>query len=165
MSEWVKILLSALAGMAAGVFLEPVKHFIQLRIKTRRIERDIYREIGRLYVTLELQAEREGDAELVKTYFDILDDSDFEYYYSREREAFNRLSERGDIRPFYRLFERARETVMDGNMNGVAAARMLLADLRQRIQAGGLNEKMVRRYCEQYIKALDKRGRKKLAMQ
>lgn len=164
MSEWVKILVSALGGVATGVLLEPLKHFIQLRIKARRINADIYKELARLYVTLTLQAERTEDAEIVKTYFDILDDSDFEYYYSHEREAFNRLGDRRDIRAFYRLFERARETVLDGNINPIAAARMLIEDLQKRLRAGGLDKNLIDKYAGRYVKSLDDRAKKTLAV-
>src|SRR6266404_6123539 len=107
MSDWIKVLIGALAGLTTAVLLEPLKHYIQIRIKTRRIKADIYKDLGRLLVTLSLQAGAPPEnAEVVKTYFDILDDTDFEYYYSREREAFNRLHDRREIRVFYRLFER-----------------------------------------------------------
>jgi hypothetical protein len=164
LSEWVRLLISAVAGMFAGLtgglLLEPLKHRIQLRTKTRRISADVHRELGILFLTFTLQASGNEDSERVKTYFDLSDDSDFEYYYSREREAFNRLKDRIDIRAFYRLFQRARQTVMEGKINPIEAAQMIREDLNRRFKVGGLNEKVIRKYADGYVKLLDSQGKK-----
>jgi hypothetical protein len=166
MSEWLKILITAIAGMFAGLsgglLLEPIKHHIQLRIKTRRIKADVHRELGFLFFTFTLQASNDKDAERVKTYFDLSNNSEFEYYYSHEREAFNRLKDRRDIRAFYTLFQRVRETVLEEKIHPIDAAKMITKDLKSRFEVSGLNEKLIQKYIDEYIKILDKQGKKRL---
>lgn len=49
MTEWLKILISALAGMVTASLLEPVKHIINTRIRKREAQQALYREIAFAY--------------------------------------------------------------------------------------------------------------------
>lgn len=49
MTEWLKILISALAGMATGILLEPCRHLIANKITAHCAKRAIYAELGKIY--------------------------------------------------------------------------------------------------------------------
>ncbi|HET9284631.1 MAG TPA: hypothetical protein VFR24_21975 [Candidatus Angelobacter sp.] len=157
--------MTAIAGMFAGlfggVFLEPLKHRIQLAVKSRRVEADIHRELGFIFLTFRLQAqEQEDGAERVKIYFDLLNDTDLDYYFSRERDAFNRLKDQRDIRAFYALFQRIRQTVIEEKIDPIEGAQMVVNDLNRRFKVGGLEQKVIQKYADEYVKLLDSQGKK-----
>lgn len=49
MAEWLKILLSALAGMTVATLLEPLKFAINARLKRNQVRRALYEVLGTLY--------------------------------------------------------------------------------------------------------------------
>lgn len=51
--EWLKILFSTLAGLAAGLLAEPIKASIQTRLVVRQIRHVLHRELVRLEAILD----------------------------------------------------------------------------------------------------------------
>ena len=113
MSEWLKILVSAIAGMTVGTLLEPLKFAINNRLKARQVRRTIYEELAALYDFIRgLQNPQTAisgllyDSAILRTgrksitheehvkdrlaiwHFDI-----FDHYYQTERSTFYRLQE------------------------------------------------------------------------
>ena len=82
MSEWLKILLSALAGVITGVLLEPVKRWIGDRITAHYAKEAMYAELGRLYYVAKYCCS-DLDPRWIKGY---LQSSAFDYYYNSKRE-------------------------------------------------------------------------------
>jgi len=58
--EWLKILVSALAGMVTGTLLEPLKKWINDCVAAREGRKAIYTELGKVYALFVELPERSG---------------------------------------------------------------------------------------------------------
>lgn len=83
MAEWLKILLSALAGMTTAALLEPLKHWIARRTSARGVQRAVYREIATAYNLLKNEICSDGlDAVMRRLVVETLD-----FYWTSKRDA------------------------------------------------------------------------------
>lgn len=87
MSEWLKILISALAGMATSLTLEPIRHWVGRQIAAREARIVIYRELATQYDLL--------NHEFTKDEFRLVGDQilteSFDYYFDNKREIIHLL--------------------------------------------------------------------------
>lgn len=84
-NEWVKILISAVVGMFAGLFADPVRNLIQMRINTVRMESAI--QFDFLNLVTGMTAVNEGLVPPWKFWLGV-ELPAFEYYWDKNRELF-----------------------------------------------------------------------------
>jgi len=84
MSDWGKILVSALAGVVTGIFLEPIRRWIGDAITARYAKRAIYEELGGIYHLATRIKSGQGDPLRVVR---KLNCQAFDYYYASKREV------------------------------------------------------------------------------
>jgi len=127
MADWLKILISALSGVAVGLILEPLKHHFMGRVIARKARRAIYHELGGMYrgFCLTQHESEEFYARCFK--HGVLDDGTFWYYRNHYRDAFYGLKEWEPIEDIYSAFRVIKQQVMDGTKSSVAGA----ADFRE----------------------------------
>lgn len=99
MADWVKILVSAIVGMVAGIMSslisEPLKARFVRRSAAKRARKAIYQELGRLYLVFVILSE-ETFEDLKDYRISILKElklDAYEFYYNQQREAFYQIAE------------------------------------------------------------------------
>jgi hypothetical protein len=94
MSDFKKILISAVIGMATGMFggtilgvvLEPLKFAVGTFFAKRRAIKAIYEEVADIYYSVVILGEEMGEPHLASAIEDMRTES-FDYYYEHNREA------------------------------------------------------------------------------
>jgi len=84
MAEWLKILISALAGMATGLVMEPLKHWISDYIAAHQAKRTIYAELARTYYAFKKWGPNDSHPNWPLGH---IESQVFDYYYSSKREV------------------------------------------------------------------------------
>ncbi len=135
MADWIKVLISALAGMLAGLIAEPIKNALQDEIRMRRMESSLAVEMGYLVGSVGIDVAHWPER-WWETHMSI---ERYEYYYSSQRELLFRSRYYNQIDSFYRQMKRAKaaserddkEALFEAD-EGVLLFEMLLAsdDLR-----------------------------------
>lgn len=84
-NEWLKILISAMVGMFAGLIADPVRNVIQMRINTVRMECAI--QFDFLNLSTGMKAVEAGLVPSSKFWLSV-ELPAFEYYWDKNRELF-----------------------------------------------------------------------------
>jgi len=139
--EWLKILVSALAGMATGILLEPLKYWISNWVVSREARNAIYAELGKIYSLFVELPERGGGKTDEDRLRNISLDA-FHFYYGEQRSAFYRLREWPEILGIYRDFELTRDAVLSGKENLAVGYDLIAGRFKIRFNAG-LDQKRI----------------------
>ena len=152
MSEWLKILVSALAGMMTGAALEPLKHQIRLRMVAGKAKRGIHSELARVYYFMnqgQSLPEKFSTTALSRMVFDT-----FDYFYTQERESFYLLERHHDIAGLYRELRLIQEEVRCGRVSGGQGARDFCSAIDLRLECRSLDKELFDREVNEYKKDL-----------
>jgi hypothetical protein len=105
MADWVKVLISALAGMVAGLIAEPIKGALQEEIKMRRMESSLALEMGYLVASIGIPREQWPER-WWETHLSI---ERYEFSCQTQKESLLRSRHYNAIDSFYRQMNRAKE--------------------------------------------------------
>jgi hypothetical protein len=157
MSEWAKILISALAGVATGILLEPVKHWISLKLTGKEIKTAIYKELGKAYFifvigALNTKEYQPGEFDYEKMCIEYLSLEAFTYFYNQRREAFYGLDECNWIIALNRKFSSIQRAVADKHVTAKDGVMQVVDEFHYRLSNKMLNEKLLRQYADTYGK-------------
>lgn len=110
--EWLKILVSALVGMFAGLIAEPLRESLSLRIKTLRVERAL--AVDCLYLHLAIKTVEQGLAPAANFWkHEML--AGFTYHWEKNREFFYDSLELQTTRLQFQTILKIQQKVEDGN--------------------------------------------------
>jgi hypothetical protein len=83
--EWLKILISAVSGLFAGLIADPIRGVIQVRVNTIRMESAI--QFDFINLSISMKAVEEGLVPAWKFWLGV-ELPAFEYYWNKNRELF-----------------------------------------------------------------------------
>ncbi len=83
--EWIKILISAIAGMFTGLVADPIRSLIQNRIEARKLKNAVIWDIGNL--SKSAMSVHQGKLEAWKFWLGV-ELPGFDYYWNKNRELF-----------------------------------------------------------------------------
>lgn len=147
MADWVKILITALAGVTTGALLEPLKQWISMRNAASRAKKAIYRELGDVYHTHVLL--KDGTTALMHVSgLNLFKAEAFEYYYNSHREAFYRIPEWQYLLGMYEFLKRFRDDVKTGKFRDAIPDR-IEEEFKFRWSSGLIERKLVEKYARQ----------------
>ena len=89
MAEWLKILISALAGMSAGIAAEPLRHWVVNRLTVNAAREAIYGELG----MIDYYLKDCDDSQQCGWAMANIQTNAFDYYYNSRREVLYLLPE------------------------------------------------------------------------
>jgi hypothetical protein len=101
-AEWLKVLIGALAGLIVGLVSDPLKTWINGKLKEREIRRALYRSMADLYGFYSSKYEA-GLRERYPMAFENSNLDIFDHYFTTEKAAFFRLPEAPFVRTFFTL--------------------------------------------------------------
>jgi hypothetical protein len=157
MSEWVKILASALAGVAAGVLIEPLRHRMELTILARDGHKAIYDELARVYVTVStIGRTRASTTDTVDLVRSIRLDA-FEFYYGQRREAFYQIKDWSDLLYTCRSLKVLLDQAAEGDISGKFATD-IDAIFQTRFKAGRLDRGLIMKYADKFQSQINAYG-------
>ena len=147
--EWLKILISALAGMLTGIAMEPIRHYVQLQIQKSRVKQDIYQELGAIWAIMAFKVKPPQET-FPERYFAFFKTLDFDYYYNRNREAFNALEGSWGIRELYQAINAAKIAVENNWFKPREAADYILSNFSRSFVTGVVDEGLLTRCAQAY---------------
>ncbi len=147
--EWLKILISALAGILTGIAMEPIRHHIQLQIQKKRVKQDIYQELGVIWSIMAFKVNGPGES-FPERYFQFLKTLDFDYYYNRNREAFNTLEGSWGIKELYQAIDIAKIAVENDWLKPKEAADYILSNFSRSFVTGVVDEELLHVCAQAY---------------
>lgn len=107
-SEWVKILVSATAGMFTGLIADPIRDLIQSRIDIAKMQNAILWDLS----ALSQSAIRVHDGELPASKFWLSAELPaFDHYWDRNRELFYTSERLVSLRPHCQVVQRLKALV------------------------------------------------------
>jgi hypothetical protein len=125
--EWLKILVSVLAGMFAGIIADPIRESFAMRVKAYRVERAI--RMDRINVALFEEELRETST--ATQFWSIEFFPSFRYYWERNREYFYTDWRLQCLRTLIQAVEALEDGVRKGGMKTEVAGPKLLRTLKQ----------------------------------
>jgi hypothetical protein len=137
MAEWVKILLSALSGMAVGILLEPFKNWINARLASNRANRAIYHELGRIYFMCRVVVPVPHEAD--ETWDHVIKNlktGAFDFYYEQRRETLFQVDHWQDIELLYRKMKGTQMSVLDKKKTAAEGVREIGEDFEFSFRTG-----------------------------
>jgi hypothetical protein len=154
-AEWVKILLSALAGMiagtASGIMLEPMKFWIQRRYASKRAEKGILSELANIYEFFCVGTEGKSEGILQISFEKDMSDT-FQYYYTNHREACYQIKWKSGIRPIYSFYNTARSKVIQKEITSKQGSKMIQDGFSWCFRTGLLPQAEILGRVEVYLK-------------
>jgi hypothetical protein len=156
MSDWIKILISALAGVATGVLLEPLKYAVSLAVNARFARRAIYRELGKSYLIFCIVEPRRPAPDETYTRFMVanLSMDAFDYYYSQKRDSFYKIREWNNLIGLYRRLRNIQKDMNEGRLTATQAAYDIAEAINDRIKSQTLDFKWIKQFAEEYATAV-----------
>lgn len=136
MTDWAKILISALAGVAVGVVLEPLKQRVMRGFTARKARNAIYYELGGIYKGFYLTRDEPNDYYFRCFKYGVLDDGAFWYYRNHNRDAFYALNEWEAIEDTYSAFRVIREQVLEGTKSAILGVADFRVELERNLRRG-----------------------------
>lgn len=131
MSDWVKILVSALAGLIAGilstVIVEPLKSNLTLVLKSRRARKAIHNELLNIYM---LFSEKSGDADFFRKAFEDNLFNIFDFYFENEREAVFQIPHWQSLQTVYKAMKDTVEKVLAGQVEPTLGAKQIIIPIK-----------------------------------
>jgi len=155
--EWLKILISALAGMLTGMAMEPIRYRIQLQIQKRRVRQDIYQELGAIWAIMAFKVTPPQEP-FPERYFEFLKTLDFDYYYNRNREAFNALEHSRGIKELYQAINFAKVALDNNWVEARGAADYILNNFSRSFVTGVVDEELLHRCAQDYSNWISKQN-------
>ncbi len=120
MPEWVKIVVSSVAGMIAGIVAEPLKQHLLLKLKRRRIRKALTKELWYVHnLCLDLLDTAKGSPRIAKKTtmiftFNNLRMKAFEHFYQYEKEAIFQIDDSESLVSTFEGLDDMRETFVSG---------------------------------------------------
>jgi hypothetical protein len=106
MSDWVKPVIGALAGLLIGIFVEPLKTWLMTYVKERALKKAIYASIADMYGFLSREHRAEYYIGFIDSNLEL-----FEHLYSTDKALFFRIREAPFIKSFYYILKNLAETL------------------------------------------------------
>lgn len=161
MADWLKILVSALAGMVTAGALEPLKHWINRRIAAREIQTAIYAELARVYVMFDEEVSQDGvDAVMRRIIMETYD-----FYFHEKREIFHLVPNYLIIIGIYGKLKDLRESYRKGEIKGELEVKDFIRFIDIFIITGAINNRRFERELKkaaQWKGSLGKQGDKSI---
>src|SRR5437016_2795975 len=94
MSEWIKILVSAVVGMTSGLVAEPLRIEVVRYFTSKRARNAIYREFADIYhLVVVIGKESDFRESFMKLIIEDMKTEVFDFYYDQHREAIYKIPE------------------------------------------------------------------------
>jgi hypothetical protein len=126
--EWLKILASATVGLFVGLFADPIRNLIQIRINTVRMERAIQFDFLNLWMAMKTVEEDNVPA---SEFWRDVELPAFDYFWERNRELFYVSLELQPLRLNCMTVQRLKALVEDGRKTPEEALAKLSAIVNQ----------------------------------
>lgn len=150
MSEWAKILISTVVGFSAALLIEPIKYRLSIWLTSRRAEKEINRELGRIY---HLFCIRTGEEELAYwVAFRSKLTEVFDYYFEHHREAIYAIKWYERYQGFYEGHRTTRELLNAGKITVLKAVEYVRDEFQFRFDTGLLSKQTVCEYADGFGK-------------
>ncbi len=150
MSEWVRILISAVVGFSSALLIEPVKYRFSIWLTSRRAEKTINREIGRMYQLFCLQNEDDEFKHLAVFRCNLT--SAYDYYFEHHREALYRIKWYERYQGFYECYRVALELLKARQITALKAAEYVRDEFKFRFDTGLLRKEIICKYAADFDK-------------
>ena len=147
-SDWLKILLSALAGMVTGVLLEPIRHWIANKIAAHYAKQAIYAELGRIY------AARQKDPSWLISHLHC---EAFDYYYESKRDVIYLIPEYHELISLFNTVHRLRLLHQEGKRTPAEVVKTLVGEIERRIATNDIDVFALRRGAAGYSQRISNR--------
>lgn len=118
MSDWVKVLIGAGAGLIAGLIAEPLKQWLTLLIQSRRIRKVLFRDLCEIYLNF-CKPLSEGNVWDRANFCEILSfqpADKFQYYYDHNRDGCYRIEQWRWIHDFYVTYDKIRTSALENKI-------------------------------------------------
>jgi hypothetical protein len=146
MSDWLKVLISAIAGMVAGALLEPIKQWISRRIAQFEIVRAIYRELGRTYWIFKYEAPEEGNEAAMEQ---VVTET-YDCYFDKKREALHLIPNHVMVLGAFKMLKRLAREHKEGKITAEAAIHEFTFLIDRFLIMGLIQPKKFFRYSDEY---------------
>ncbi len=161
MSDWIKVLIGALAGMVTGLAAEPLKQQLSIVVDSWRIQSALFDELSAIYVTF-CSVRKHADT---WTETDLRDNlkfcsvDRFVYYFEKKREACYRLKGWAWARGFLTQYQDIRENALRDMLSPEKVAHAIKRAFLEHARLGEDEESLL----NQVEKHFEKHGIAKLA--
>jgi hypothetical protein len=153
MSDWAKILISALAGMVTGILLEPIRHWIGNKIAAYYAKRVIYAELGKIYrIAAKVKAGQKDPLWIIRQ----LDCEAFDFYYGSKREVLYLIPEYQGLISVFGTIHRLKNLHRDGEKVSSQDVEVLVNAIERRKEAGEIDISALRSAANRYDDRLRK---------
>ena len=121
MPEWVKIVVSAVVGMIAGIVAEPLKQHLLLKLKKRRIRKALTKELWYVHnlclglLDTAKEPPRIAKKTIMIGMFNDLRMKAFEHFYLYEKEAIFQIDDSESLVSAFEHLDYMREKFAGGN--------------------------------------------------
>jgi hypothetical protein len=117
MSDWVKVLIGALAGMVAGLVAEPLKQQLTLIVESQRIRSALRQELSLIYLSFcnnSMVKDYEWELKNFEDNLRFVTADKFLYYIDKKPEACYRLQGWSFTKSFFERYLEIRERSLKG---------------------------------------------------
>ncbi len=146
MSDWVRILVSALAGVLTGILLEPIRQWIGNAITAHHAKQAIYAELGKIHRILESKSAPADPLRIVKQ----LDCQAFDYYYASKREVVYLIAEYPGIVSLFDKVHRLKKRGDDGERISAQELEVLANAIIRCEETGEIDGAALHRGAQQF---------------
>jgi hypothetical protein len=151
MSDWVKILVSALAGVFTGILLEPIRYWIGNTITAHYAKRAIYAELGKIHhLAARSKSGQPDPLRIVRQ----LDCQAFDYYYASKREVVYLIPEYPGLVSLFDRVHQLKHRQSEGERVSAQEIEVLANAISRCEEAGEIDGAALRRGVDNYQQRL-----------
>ena len=145
MADWLKVLIGTVAGLIVGLVSEPLKAWINGKLKEKMIRDALYTSMADLYGFFAAR----HDPALRALYPSAFIDSNldiFDHYFSTEKATFFRLREAPFVKTFFYLVRTAYVHMQEGSdTQQEEDGRSIVFCMKSGLESGSVNDKRLRK--------------------
>lgn len=145
MADWLKVLVGTVAGLIVGLLSEPLKAWINAKVKEKTIRDALYTSMADLYGFFAARFDQELRARYPTAFIDSNLEI-FDHYFSTEKAAFFRLREAPFLKTFFYLVRNTYDQMNDQtSTQQEEAVRSILYCVKSGLESGSINGKRLRK--------------------